>query len=57
MGTAILPNLGGPDLIVILMIIAFLSAPGVIAVAIVLFLERRRNQPPPLPQETNPEKS
>jgi type II secretory pathway pseudopilin PulG len=28
MSTAILPNLGGPDLIIILVIIAFLAAPG-----------------------------
>jgi len=38
MSTAILPNLGGPDLIIILVIIAVLSAPGVIAIEIVLLM-------------------
>jgi hypothetical protein len=47
-------NIGGPDLIIMALIIAVLSAPGVIAVAIVLVLERRRNKPPPLPASKAP---
>jgi len=41
-------NLAGPDLIVIAIIIAVLAAPGLIAIPIVFYLERRRKKPPPL---------
>jgi len=46
---AFLNNIDGPDLIIMGLIIAVLSAPGVIAIAIVLILPRRKNRPPPLP--------
>jgi len=42
-------NLAGPDLIVIAIIIAVLAVPGLIAIPIVFYLERRRKKPPPLP--------
>ena len=49
---ASVPNLGGPDLIVMALIIAVLAAPGLIAIPIVLYLERRRRKPPPLPTDS-----
>jgi len=42
-------NLAGLGLIVIAIIIAVLAAPGVIALPIVFYLERRRKKPPPVP--------
>ena len=46
---ALLPNLGGPDLIVIMIIIVVLAGiPAVIALPIIYILNRRRTKPPPL---------
>jgi hypothetical protein len=46
----ILAHLEGPDFVVIAVIVAVLFTPGVIAIAIVLLMNRRRNRPPPLPR-------
>jgi hypothetical protein len=51
MYVASLFNLGGPDLIVILLIIAFLGiVPALIAIPIVFILDRRSKKSPPLPK-------
>jgi len=46
-------NLAGPDIIVILIIIAVLAGiPAAIAIPIVFLLDRRRKRPPQLPPST-----
>jgi len=50
-------NLAGPDLIVIALIIAVLAAPGLVAIPIVFYLERRRKKPPPFPTAPQPPKT
>ena len=50
----LIARLEAPDFIVIALIIAVLSAPCIVAAAIVLFLSWRRNKPPPLPPSINP---
>ncbi len=42
-------NLAGPDLVVIAIILAVLSAPAVIAIPIVFYINRRSKKTPPLP--------
>jgi hypothetical protein len=46
-------NLMGPDLIVIVLIIAVLAIPFAIAIPIVFLIDRQRKKPPPL--STRPE--